>query len=147
MTSFLRFSRAIALIMALVLLISSLPQGVAQAALISTHQLMRDQVTGDQILGDDAQDERRKVDAFLQRHDVRDQMVAFGVDPAEAAARVASLSDREIRQIAGQIDRLPAGQGVLVALVGAAVLIFLVLLITDLLGLTHIFPFVNHPSR
>jgi hypothetical protein len=147
MTSFLRFGRAIALIMALVLLISSLPQGVAQAALISTHQLMGNQDTGDQMPGDGAQDERRKVDVFLQRHDVRDQMVAFGVDPAEAAARVASLSDREIRQIAGQIDQLPAGQGVLVALVGAAVLIFLVLLITDLLGLTHIFPFVNHPSR
>ena len=147
MTSFLRFGRAIALIMALVLLISSLPQGVAQAALISTHQLMGKQATGDRMPGNGAQEERRKVDAFLQRHDVRDQMVAFGVDPAEAAARVASLSDREIRQIAGQIDQLPAGQGVLVALVGAAVLIFLVLLITDLLGLTHVFPFVRHPSR
>jgi hypothetical protein len=147
MNSFLRFGRAIALIMALVLLISSLPQGVAQAALISTHQLMGDQIVGDQVPGDRAQGERRKVDAFLQRQDVRDQMVAFGVDPAEAASRVASLSDREIHQIAGQIDRLPAGQGVLVALIGAAVLIFLVLLITDLLGLTHVFPFVRHPSR
>jgi hypothetical protein len=147
MNSFLRFGRAIALIMALVLLISSLPQGVAQAALISTHQLMGDQIVGDQVPGDRAQGERHKVDAFLQRQDVRDQMVAFGVDPAEAASRVASLSDREIHQIAGQIDRLPAGQGVLVALIGAAVLIFLVLLITDLLGLTHVFPFVRHPSR
>src|SRR5262245_36165529 len=116
MTSFLRFGRAIALIMALVLLISSLPQGVAQAALISTDQLMKNRDTGDQMPGDGAQDERRKVDAFLQRHDVRDQMVAFGVDPAEAAARVASLSDREIRQIAGQIDRPPAGQGGRVAI-------------------------------
>ena len=74
-------------------------------------------------------------------------MVAFGVDPEEARARVASLSDREIGQIAGQIDRLPAGQGVLVALIGAALFVFLVLLITDLLGLTHVFPFVRHPSR
>jgi hypothetical protein len=147
MNSFLRFGRAIALIMALVLLISSLPQGVAQAALISTHQVMGDQVIGDQMPGDGAQHERRRVGAFLQRQDVRDQMVALGVDPAEAAARVASLSDREIRQIAGQIDRLPAGQGVIVALIGAAVFIFLVLLITDLLGLTHVFPFVRHPSR
>jgi hypothetical protein len=142
MTSLLRFGRAIALIMALVLLISTLPQGVAQAALITT-----DQVIGDQAPDNGVQHERRKVDAFLQRQDVRDQMVAFGVDPAEAEARVASLSDHEIRQIAGQIDRLPAGQGVIVALIGAAVFIFLVLLITDLLGLTHIFPFVRHPSR
>ena len=74
-------------------------------------------------------------------------MVALGVDPEEARARVASLSDREIGQIAGQIDRLPAGQGVLVALIGAALFVFLVLLITDLLGLTHVFPFVRHPSR
>jgi hypothetical protein len=147
MTSFLRFGRAIALIMALVLLISSLPQGVAQAALIATDRVIGGQVTGDQMSGDGAQHERRKVDAFLQRQDVRDQMVAFGVDPTEAAARVASLSDREVRQIAGQIDRLPAGQGVIVALIGAALIIFLVLLITDLLGLTHVFPFVRHPSR
>jgi hypothetical protein len=120
--------------MAVVLLVTSLPLGVAQAVLIST----------DEVIGD-AQGGRGKVSAFLQRQDVRSQMVALGVDPAEAEARVASLSDREVGQIAGQIDRLPAGQGVLVALVGAAVLVFLVLLVTDLLGLTHIFPFVNHP--
>lgn len=131
------FARAVALTMAMVLLLTSLPLGGAQAALIGT----------DQVLGAAAQDERRKVEAFLQRQDVRDQMVAFGVEPDEAAARVASLSDREIHQIAGQIDRLPAGQGVLVALIGAAVFVFVVLLITDLLGLTHIFPFVRHPTR
>ena len=70
-----------------------------------------------------------------------------GSTPKRREARVASLSDREIGQIAGQIDRLPAGQGVLVALIGAALFVFLVLLITDLLGLTHVFPFVRHPSR
>jgi hypothetical protein len=142
MTRFLRFSRAIALTMTIVLLIGSLPLGVAQAALITT-----DRVIGEGGIGADAQHERAKVDAFLQRQDVRDQMVALGVDPEEAQARVASLSDREIRQVAGQIDRLPAGQGVIVALIGAAVFIFVVLLITDLLGLTHVFPFVRHPSR
>jgi len=126
--------RAVAFAMAVVLLITALPQGLAQAALITT----------DQVIGD-SPGERAKVEAFLQRGDVRTQMMALGVDPAEAAARVASLSDREIGRIAGQIDRLPAGQGVIVAVVGAAVLIFLVLLVTDLLGLTHVFPFVNHP--
>ena len=142
MTRFLRFGRAIALTMTLVMLIGSLPLGVAQAALITT-----DRVIGDQATGDAAQQVRRKVDAFLQRQDVRDQMVAFGVDPQEAQTRVASMSDREIRQIAGQIDRLPAGQGVFVALIGAAVFVFVILLITDLLGLTHVFPFVRHPTR
>lgn len=142
MTSVLRFGRAISLTMTLVLLITSLPLGTVQAGLIPT-----DKVIGERVTSDDAQHERRKVNAFLQRQDVRDQMIAFGVDPEEAKTRVASLSDREISQIAGRIDRLPAGQGVIVALIGAAVFIFLVLLITDLLGLTHIFPFVRHPSR
>ena len=146
MTSFQRFGRAIALIMALALLLSSLPQGVAQAALVSTDQLLDARESADRA-GDRAHQERAKVEAFLQRQDVREQMIAFGVDPREADARVASLSDREIGQIAGQIDRLPAGQGVIVALIGAAVFVFLVLLVTDLLGLTDIFPFVRHPSR
>jgi hypothetical protein len=101
-------------------------------------------MVGNQTLSDAAEHERDKVSAFVQRQDVRQQMIALGVDPAEAVARVASLSDPEIRQIAGQIDSLPAGQGVLVALIGAAVFIFVVLLITDLLGLTDVFPFVNH---
>jgi len=134
MTRLLLLGRAVAFTMTVVLLITSLPQGLAQAALITT----------DQVIGD-SKGERGKVEAFLQRRDVRTQIMALGVDPAEAEARVASLSDREIDRIAGEIDRLPAGQGVIVAVVGAAVLIFLVLLVTDLLGLTHIFPFVNHP--
>jgi hypothetical protein len=147
MTIFLRFGRAIALTMTLVLLLTSLPLDIAQATLITTDQVIGDRAIDNQVIGDGAQHERGKVDAFLQRQDVRDQMIAFGVDPEEAEARVASLSDREIRQVAGQIDRLPAGQGIIVALIGAAVFVFVVLLITDLLGLTHIFPFVRHPTR
>ncbi|HEX5077934.1 MAG TPA: PA2779 family protein, partial [Geminicoccaceae bacterium] len=133
MTSLLRFARAIASIMAFVLLLSSLPQGVAQAALVGTSELL-DAQAGANRARDGAAQERRKVEAFLQRQDVREQMIAFGVEPEEADARVASLSDREVRQIAGHIDRLPAGQGVIVALIGAAVFVFVVLLITDLLG-------------
>jgi len=131
MIRLLQLGRAVALTMSVVLLITSLPAGLAQAAMITT----------DQVIG--VQDERGKVKAFLQRVDVRSEMVALGVDPAEAEARVASLSDREVARIAGQIDSMPAGKGVFVALIGAAVLVFLVLLVTDLLGLTHIFPFVN----
>jgi hypothetical protein len=133
----LLFGRVVALTMAIVLLITSLPLGVAQAALVTT-----DQVLGDQAQND-ARRERDKVSAFLQREEVRRQMIALGVNPMEAVARVASLSDAEIRRVAGHIDSLPAGQGVIVALIGAAVFIFLVLLITDLLGLTHVFPFVR----
>jgi len=43
------------------------------------------------------------------------------------------------------MDQLPAGGSAIGTIVGAAVLIFLVLLITDILGFTHVFSFVNHP--
>jgi hypothetical protein len=75
---------------------------------------------------------------------VREQIVALGVNPDEAAARVAALDDAQVREIAGQLDRLPAGQSAIGIIVGAILIIFLVLLLTDLLGLTNVFPFVNH---
>jgi len=70
-------------------------------------------------------------------------MVALGVDPSEVDARIAALSDQEISQIAGHIDEMPAGQGVLGAIIVALLIVFIVLLITDLVGLTDVFPFVK----
>lgn len=86
---------------------------------------------------------RARVGAFLEREEVRAAMIAQGVEPDEAKARVASLSHDELAKVAATIDRLPAGGDGLGAVVGAAVLIFLVLLVTDLLGLTNVYPFVN----
>lgn len=94
----------------------------------------------------DTQTQREKVTAFMQREDVRAQMESLGVSPAEAEARVAALSDAEINRIAGKIDELPAGQDFLGALLGVAVVVFIVLLITDILGFTHVFGFTNKGS-
>jgi hypothetical protein len=66
-----------------------------------------------------------------------------GIDPLEAKARVDSLSDAEAVDVANHIDRLPAGSSTVGIIVGAILLVFLVLLITDLLGLTDVFPFVK----
>ncbi|MBU4177473.1 MAG: PA2779 family protein, partial [Proteobacteria bacterium] len=57
---------------------------------------------------------------------------------------VASLSDAELAKISQAMEQMPAGGDAVGAIVGAAVFIFVVLLITDLLGLTHVFSFVNH---
>lgn len=86
---------------------------------------------------------REKVAAFLGRDEVQQVLVQHGVNAAEAQLRVASLADTELARLAGQIDQMPAGGDGVGAVVGAVVLIFLVLLITDLLGLTHVFPFVR----
>jgi len=86
---------------------------------------------------------RERVAAFLGREDVQKVMIQQGVDPAEAQQRVASLSPSELTKMANSMDQLPAGSGGAGAIVGAVVFVFVVLLVTDLLGLTHVFPFVN----
>jgi hypothetical protein len=134
MNSLRQLRRGVALVLAVVMFVISLPLGVANAALVSTEQV---------LAGGDGTD-RARVLAFLNRAEVREQIVALGVDPNEAAARVRALSDAQVREIAGQLDQLPAGQSAIGVVVGAILIIFLVLLVTDLLGLTDVFPFVNH---
>ncbi|OIP47454.1 MAG: hypothetical protein COZ12_03935 [Deltaproteobacteria bacterium CG_4_10_14_3_um_filter_60_8] len=87
---------------------------------------------------------RTRILAFLDRPEVQQALEQQGVDRAEARQRVASLSDSEVTKIAHAMQQLPAGGDGLGTVVGAAVLIFLVLLITDIMGLTHVFPFVRH---
>ena len=126
--------RGVALVLAVVMFVISMPLGAANAALVSTEQVLAQH---------DGAAERARVLAFLDRAEAREQIVALGVDPNEAAARVRALSDAQVREIAGQLDQLPAGQSAVGAVVGAILLIFLILLVTDLLGLTDVFPFVR----
>lgn len=129
-----RYSRFVALPLAALMMAVSMPLGAAQAALVSTDQIIdKSEVAAD----------RAQVASFLARDDVRRNLQAMGVDPDEAAARVAMMTDAEVRQVAARIDELPAGQDVAVALISAALLIFLVLLVTDLMGVTDVFPFVK----
>ena len=76
-----------------------------------------------------------QVRSSLARDDVRQAMQSLGVDPLEADARIASLSDAELLQLEGQLDRLPAG-GDALAVIGV---VFLVLLILELVGVTNVF--------
>ena len=84
--------------------------------------------------------ERNRIASVLDRADVRAQLEAYGVGTADLKARVAALTDEEAAQLAGQLDRLPAGGD---GVIGLLVFVFLVLLITDILGLTKIFPFTK----
>jgi hypothetical protein len=84
-----------------------------------------------------------RVATLLERSDVRARLQTLGVSPSEVKARVAAMSDDEAAQIAGKLDNLPAGGDAAGAIVGAAILVFIVLLITDILGLTHVFPFTR----
>jgi len=86
---------------------------------------------------------RTRINLFLDRSEVRKHLVAWGVNPDEAKARVDSLTDEEIENIASRIDHLPAGGSDLGTFVGAALIIFIVLLLTDILGFTDVFTFVK----
>ncbi len=90
---------------------------------------------------------RERLHILLDRSEVRKHLETWGVNPEEAKARVDSLTDQEIAKIAARIDQLPAGGDGFGVIVGAAVLIFLVLLLTDILGVTDIFPFVKKVDK
>ena len=74
---------------------------------------------------------------------MQQQLQAHGVTVEQAKARVAALSDAEAAQLAAQIDSLPAGGDGVGALITAALIVFLVLLLTDILGFTKVFPFTK----
>ena len=110
------------------LLMVSLP---AQAGLVSTESVS-------------AAGSRDRIAVFLDRADVQSRLEGFGVSPSEVKARVAALSDIEAAQLAGKIDSLPAGGDAGVgAVLGLVLVVFIILLLTDILGLTKIFPFTR----
>jgi hypothetical protein len=87
-----------------------------------------------------AASQREHVGQLLQRADVQARLHAYGVSAADVQARVAALSDEEAAELAARIDSLPAGgEGI----IGALLIIFIVLLITDILGFTKVFPFTK----
>ena len=91
------------------------------------------------ISAERADADRERIHDILARDDVQAQLVAQGVDLAEVEARVAALSDQEARQMADQLEEMPAGASV----VGALFAVFVILLVTDILGLTNVFPFTR----
>ncbi len=107
-----------------------LPVAPVHAAMVGTDQL----ANASQLA-----QSRERVRVFLQRQDVRDMLQQRGVDANAALARVDAMTDSEVQTVASQLDKLPAGGDVL----GTAVLVFFVLLVTDILGLTKIFPFTR----
>jgi hypothetical protein len=110
-------------------LLGSLPLS-AQAALI----------TSEQALATPAGDANRdRVTAFFLRDDVRQQLQAQGVSADDAVARVQAMSDAEVAQLADRVDQAPAGGDV----VGVLFTVFLILLVTDILGFTKVFPFTR----
>ncbi len=107
---------------------------VAGAAIISTEAVVN---------AEQAQQQRDHVRDLLKRNDIKAYLSAHGVDPANVQARVDSLTDAEVQALASRLDKHPAGGSAL----GVALIVFIVLLVTDILGYTDIFPFVNKKAK
>jgi len=112
--------------------------GTAQPVL-ATSLVGTEAVAASQGVRSDAQ-AREHLLATLERADVAAALVERGVSLEQARERVAALTDAEAAHVAAQIDSAPAGAG---DVLGTIVFIFVLLLITDILGFTKIFPFTR----
>ncbi len=111
------------LMIALTILLSVPPQS-AVAALVET-EIMLDMSR--------SLEARETVRQFMAREDVRSAIVSQGVDPLEANARLDSLTDAEVIQLADQIEQLPAGGDFLGFVIAVLVIVILVLVIIRLI--------------
>ena len=75
----------------------------------------------------------------INRSDVKQQLLNMGVNPENIESRINLMTHEEIAQLNQQIDELPAGGDVL----GVILIIFIVFVITDVIGATDIFPFIK----
>ncbi len=116
--------------MAAVMFVTTSGIGTAHAGLVAT-----DEAAEQQVLAAD----RAELLAALDRQDVRDQLVALGVAPAEAAARINAMSDVELAQVMDQVNSMPAGEGALGFVIGVALIVLVVFLVTDALDVTDVY--------
>lgn len=107
-----------------------LPLHSAQAGVVGADRVMA---------ASQDQSDREKVRAFLDREDVRKEMQQQGLDADSARARVDAMTDEEVKRVAGRLDQMPAGGDI----IGVLFTVFVILLITDILGFTKVFNFTR----
>jgi len=76
------------------------------------------------------------INEVLAGEAVQNMLIANGVDPDDASARVAALTDTELQTLEQQLEDLPAGGGGALEVIG---IVALVLIILELLNVTNFF--------
>ncbi len=115
------------------LMLAILPVLPAQAAMVGTDEILNQQ----QAPADD------RLQQFLDREDTRAQLQEWGVSAEWVETRLNSLTDAELARIHSELDNLEAGGS---SILGILLIIFIVFVITDVIGATDIFPFI-HPVK
>ena len=75
----------------------------------------------------------------INRSDVKAQLLSMGVNAKDIESRINLMTHEEIAQLNQHIDELPAGGDLL----GIILIIFIIFVITDVIGATDIFPFIK----
>ncbi len=92
----------------------------------------------------DADSARRTVLAYLDREAVTAQLESWAVPAHQARARVNAMTDEEVQLLAQRIETAPAGGiDTLTAVTVVALVSFITLVVTDVLGITDVFPFIK----
>jgi hypothetical protein len=82
------------------------------------------------------QDRIDHINEVLARESVQNTLIRYGVEPTDASARVAALTDTELQTLEQQLEQLPAGGTGIVEVIG---IVAIVLVILELLGVTSFF--------
>jgi hypothetical protein len=101
-----RNAKLASVFLTILMLSITIPYQSALAAMIGT-EAMLDSTRSQQA--------RNDINSLLLRDDVKNALMAQGINPIEAKARIDSLSNAKVMRIANEIDKLPAGGGGLVA--------------------------------
>ena len=128
-------NRTVANILVVSLCALGLPIPAVQAELVATDRVettRQDGLSGRELLG-----------SLLDRADVRAALERQGVTADDAKARVNALSDDEVERLAARFDSLPAAGNGFESVLWLGFLVFVILLVTDILGFTKVFSFTR----
>jgi len=107
-------------------LLSTTFVGVANAAMVGTQSAVSMEQRTEYV---------GEIRDWLTQDKVKQQLTELGVDPADAADRVATMTTEELRTLHGRINELPAGAGI-AEVIG---IVFIVFILLELLGVTNVF--------
>ncbi len=120
----------VSIVLSVLMVWSTLLVSGANAALVST---------SDMLVEHQQFENTQAVRDFVNRDDVKQQMLDLGVSPQDVDSRINSMTATELAQLNANLQHAPAGAGV----VGIVLTIFIVFVITDVIGATDIFPFIR----
>ena len=101
----------------------------ASAAVFSSEQVIANQ---------QHQYNKQQVLSFVDSAEVQNKLIELGVSPADAKQRIANMTAEELNALNSQMNEMPAG-----GIVGVVVTVLVVVVVTDLMGLTDVYPFIN----